>query len=146
MRYFQEEREKGRRDWQALLLARDKVTETDFLFFHPSLNNPTRRQPSFKRNLRDCTRVLNVLCEVMHRKSQEKDLEEFVLALTILESIQAEHYFRGKGTSSLAGLVFMDLKKLYRIITCNGRLSKLLKETLAMADWSARVPKGRERV
>ena len=144
-KYFQGETEEGRRDVEALLLARNKVTETKFTFFSPSLSNSAKRHPSFKRNLRNLTKVLNVLCEIMHRKNDEKDLEEFMSAITLLEGIQSVHFFRGKGISTLAGLVFSGLKRLYRMMTSHEKLTKLLDDALAMADWSTRVPEGRKR-
>ena len=132
--YFKDERDEGVRDWKIFTSAKG-VTENNFLFFSPRLNNSIVRHPSFKRNLRSFTRCLNTLLEIANRAPGERDFGEFLFALGLLESIQAEHFLRGSGISELAGIVYTDLKKLYRLIIFNDRFTNLLRESLANSNW-----------
>ena len=64
--YFRNEKSTGMADWQTFVSTK-KITDNNFLFFNSSLNNSTKRHPSFKKSLRLFTRVLNTLFEIAHR-------------------------------------------------------------------------------
>ena len=68
-----------------------------------------------------------------------------MVLVALLENIQSEHFYKGRGISGLSGLVYVDLRKLYRLMIHNKRTDKLLEDALAMNCWADRPPEGRLR-